>query len=281
MRSKRGKVTLFAKGERVVDGALAERRSGKPERAPAWYGQLLRPDKSHPEARINPQLDMMSLLRHVTIVEGIGRSITQTLEANVRTLGYEDERARQHARGVALTLQTWCSSRRLPPLIEAITQRSAKAFMRNLANRGKARRTIENYRTVLSRLWEHVASREAEFIRSSKHPESFACSTLLENPWDGLPVPKQKRTPTKSDGYSGPKRDQRGLGSGPIAVARMAMERAYRLKPMLRRFSADGITSNIAIARALNELGVKTPRGKLWDATGVRRLKERCGWSRK
>jgi hypothetical protein len=49
----------------------------------------------------------------------------------------------------------------------------------------------------------------------------------------------------------------------------------------LKALKQEGIVSNASIARALNQMGERTPRGKLWDATGVRHLKERCGWSRK
>jgi hypothetical protein len=252
----------FRKGQDVVEEALAA-RAGKPNpRYPTLY---LR------------QHDLMSMLRYVKLVDGKGRSITRTLERSLGALGYLTEKQRGQARRVARALQSWCPSRGLPPFVEAMHRGNARAFLADLRKDGLARRTAENYRTVLSRLWEHIRSIEAEFIRTAKHPEGFASSTPLENPWKGLAVPKpeSQRLPRKSGFEREPTVNKKGLTKGPAAAANKANERAYRLRATLTVLSQEGVVSNCGIARALNAMGERTPRDRLWDATGVRRLKTR------
>jgi hypothetical protein len=125
------------RGDRVVSEAVAERSGKTASRYPVHLAR---------------QNDQLSLLRYVKLVDARGRSVTRTLEANLHELGYVNEKQRTHARRAALALQTWCSKRGLPQFMEVMHRRNARAFLRDLAARGRAQRTIENYRTVLSRL---------------------------------------------------------------------------------------------------------------------------------
>lgn len=263
------------RGEETVDVALTALRSGTRGWIPQYMCQMLATGKP------NPQFDGTSFTRYCLLTSGYGRSITRTLEQSLRALGYVSEKQRQHARRVAHALQAWCSARDLPPSVEIITRRSARAFISDLSKDGLARRTIENYRAILSCLWEHMVRMEADYVRNSKfrlsYYDHYKNSTPLENPWMGLAVPQPRATrvpPPKTPAAT----NTRGLATGPAATTRNAVNRAYRLRLTLRDLSLKGITSNCAIAKALNGIGEKTPRGGTWDATGVRRLKVRCKW---
>jgi hypothetical protein len=266
------------RGEETVAVALAAAR-GEALDWPQYLRQVL-PPSSQSEFRINPQYDRMAFLRCVKLIDGKGRSITRTLERHLNALGYVSEKQRQHARQVAHALQVWCSSRDLPSLVEAISRRSARAFISDLSKDGLARRTIENYRTVLSRLWEQLGRMDADYVRNSKFRPTYENSTPLENPWMGLAVPQPRATrPSSKVAVNKPvATNTRGLARGPAATTRNAVNRAYRLRLTLTDLSRKGITSNCGIAKALNDMGEKTPRGGRWDATGVRRLKVRCRW---
>ncbi|WP_152594755.1 hypothetical protein [Massilia sp. BSC265] len=63
----------------------------------------------------------------------------------------------------------------------------------------------------------------------------------------------------------------RGCISGKAAMAK-ADAYALAMKPLLEVLENEGITSRSAVARALRELGVPTPRGGAWDARKVTNL---------
>jgi hypothetical protein len=227
------------------------------------------------------QHDQLSASRYIRLVTGRGHSLAKTLETNLNSLGYSGDKQQQHARRVVAALQTWCSRRGFPPVIEVLHRRNARAFLRNLDAKGLGRRTVENYRTVLSCLWDFVAASQAEMIRSSKRQKVWEGSTLLENPWKSLEVPKAQASSSSPKSDAATTADTQGLAKGPAATAKKARERAFVLRPTLRALSKEGIISNCGIARELNRMGERTPRGKFWDATGVRRLKIRCRWDYK
>ena len=164
--------------------------------------------------------------------------------------------------------------------MEVMHRRNARIFLHDLRAKGFALRTVENYRSVLTQLWKHVAELEAELLKRSPNQKSFETSIPIENPWKDLKIPeaKARRSPSRLEGERQGRANSEGLLKGPNATKKYATMRAYRLRMTLKDLLQKGIVSNGGIARALNEMGERTPRGGLWDATGVRRLKERCKW---
>jgi DNA invertase Pin-like site-specific DNA recombinase len=71
----------------------------------------------------------------------------------------------------------------------------------------------------------------------------------------------------------------RKAGKGNAAAVARVQEGAYRraedLQPVIQEIQEQGVTGLRAIARALNQRGVVTPRGGKWHPTGVARLLER------
>lgn len=254
--------TAFKNGAKIVKEALAD-RAGRGDRS---YLTLPRFKN-----------DAMSVVRHVKLVDGRGRPIMRTLERSftVRTNLGEDQR--RHERGVARRLLVWCIKRGLPPFIELLNWRDAARFLRELAARGLARRTMDNYRSVLSRLWEYVADSDAEFLRHTKFPKIWERSSPLENPWKNIaiPPPKAKVISHRTKRSTRDASTQLGLLRGPLATAKQADQLALRLRSIIKGIRSKGITSKRGIARALNEMGEPTPRGKVWDATAVRRVEGR------
>ncbi|MGB5950117.1 MAG: recombinase family protein [Parvibaculum sp.] len=55
-------------------------------------------------------------------------------------------------------------------------------------------------------------------------------------------------------------------------LTRKARRGAYVYRPIIEELRAAGIRSNTALAQALNERGITSPRGGKWQATSVRRL---------
>jgi len=71
----------------------------------------------------------------------------------------------------------------------------------------------------------------------------------------------------------------RRAGKGNAAAVARVQEAAHRraedVQPVIEELQQAGVTSLRAIARALNERGIRTPRGGKWHPTGVARLLER------
>lgn len=63
--------------------------------------------------------------------------------------------------------------------------------------------------------------------------------------------------------------------AGRTAQKAKAMARAADLAPMIRELEAHGITSLGAIAKALNERGVPTAKGKAWSAAQILRVRNK------
>jgi DNA invertase Pin-like site-specific DNA recombinase len=68
------------------------------------------------------------------------------------------------------------------------------------------------------------------------------------------------------------RRARKGNRAGVAAVKRQANEHAERLRPVLEGLRAEGITTLIGIAEALNERGMQTARGGSWYPATVRNL---------
>ena len=68
---------------------------------------------------------------------------------------------------------------------------------------------------------------------------------------------------------------RRGSEAGCAALQRQAERRADDLAPIVREIQASGVTSARGIAKALNERGIPTPRGKAWAPQSVVNLLER------
>jgi DNA invertase Pin-like site-specific DNA recombinase len=64
----------------------------------------------------------------------------------------------------------------------------------------------------------------------------------------------------------------RGSAAGGAAARRIADSHAAMLQPVVERMKGEGIVSLGAIARALNDEGMRTPRGGSWHASSVRNL---------
>lgn len=54
-----------------------------------------------------------------------------------------------------------------------------------------------------------------------------------------------------------------------------ANERAERVRPIVERLQAEGITSHAALASELNRMGVASPRGSRWRGSSVASLLRR------
>jgi DNA invertase Pin-like site-specific DNA recombinase len=68
------------------------------------------------------------------------------------------------------------------------------------------------------------------------------------------------------------KRAGKGTTAALAAVSANAAEHARRLRPVILRLQASGVTSLGGIASALNDEGMLTPRGGRWHASSVRNL---------
>jgi DNA invertase Pin-like site-specific DNA recombinase len=74
------------------------------------------------------------------------------------------------------------------------------------------------------------------------------------------------------NGAAALRRSQSGSVAGTAAIKLKADQHAARLRPIIERLRSDGHTSLGAIARALNQEGMITPRGARWHASSVKNL---------
>lgn len=70
-------------------------------------------------------------------------------------------------------------------------------------------------------------------------------------------------------------RAQKGNSAAVEAVRQHADKHAAQLRPVVASFADEGVTSLGAIAKALNERGMLTPRGGKWHKSSVRNLLRR------
>ena len=109
-----------------------------------------------------------------------------------------------------------------------------------------------------------VAQQEREAI-SARTREALAAAkargTRLGNP----------------NGAAALQRAGKGNAASVAARIRNADAHAERLRPVLDQMRKDGIVSLSGLAKAMNEGGIRTPRGGRWEATSVRNLVARLG----
>lgn len=74
------------------------------------------------------------------------------------------------------------------------------------------------------------------------------------------------------NGAAALKRAGKGTAAALEAAKRNADAHAERLRPIVAQLRADGITSLGGLATALNDGGMRTPRGGRWHASSVRNL---------
>jgi len=74
------------------------------------------------------------------------------------------------------------------------------------------------------------------------------------------------------NGAAALKRAGKGNAAGVQAIQKLADSHAEDLRPVLAGFKEAGISSLGAIAKALNDGGIKTPRDKAWHKTSVANL---------
>ena len=67
----------------------------------------------------------------------------------------------------------------------------------------------------------------------------------------------------------------RGNGEAVVGLMRRADERAATFRNTLHALAGEGITTARGVANALNSKGYPSPRGGLWTATAVQRLRSR------
>lgn len=79
------------------------------------------------------------------------------------------------------------------------------------------------------------------------------------------------------NGASSLLRAGRGNSASVQAIKARADEHAKRLGPVVEALKGEGVMSLGALAEALNERGMLTPRGGMWHKTSVRNLLERLG----
>lgn len=82
------------------------------------------------------------------------------------------------------------------------------------------------------------------------------------------------------NGAAALRRAGKGNAASVGVIKAKAAERAGDLRPVLDGLRSEGITSLGAIAAALNERGMKTPRGGTWHKSSVRNLIDRVEGSR-
>ena len=63
---------------------------------------------------------------------------------------------------------------------------------------------------------------------------------------------------------------------GAAAKRKAADDFARNVLPIVRQLQSSGVTGLVSIATALNERGVRTPRGRMWHASSVRNLLRRA-----
>lgn len=74
------------------------------------------------------------------------------------------------------------------------------------------------------------------------------------------------------NGAAALRRAAKGNTAAVRKVTEGAQQRALELAPVIEELHQEGITGHRAVARALNERGIKTPRGGSWHPTAVARL---------
>ena len=77
---------------------------------------------------------------------------------------------------------------------------------------------------------------------------------------------------TKLGGHRGYSPNDMDRSKAAQAKAMKAVEDAQRVKPTIDVLALEGVTSLGGIARALNDQGITTAQGKLWQATTVKRV---------
>ncbi|PWC56656.1 recombinase family protein [Azospirillum sp. TSO22-1] len=70
---------------------------------------------------------------------------------------------------------------------------------------------------------------------------------------------------------------RQGSAAGSTVIRQQASRRANDLVPIVSEIRASGVTSVRGIAKALNDRGIPTPRGKAWAPQSVANLLERIG----
>jgi len=79
------------------------------------------------------------------------------------------------------------------------------------------------------------------------------------------------------NGAAALKRADKGNAAGVAAIRVAADSHAKNLQPVVNTLAAEGVTSLGAVAEALNERGMLTPRGGRWHKSSVRNLLDRLG----
>jgi len=81
------------------------------------------------------------------------------------------------------------------------------------------------------------------------------------------------------NGAAALKRADKGNAAGVAAIRVAADSHAKNLQPVINSLASEGATSLGAVAEALNERGMLTPRGGRWHKSSVRNLLNRLGAS--
>ncbi|MBB6248263.1 recombinase family protein [Rhodanobacter sp. A1T4] len=79
------------------------------------------------------------------------------------------------------------------------------------------------------------------------------------------------------NGAAALKRADKGNAAGVAAIRVAADSHAKNLQPVINSLASEGMTSLGAVAEALNERGMLTPRGGRWHKSSVRNLLNRLG----
>jgi DNA invertase Pin-like site-specific DNA recombinase len=77
------------------------------------------------------------------------------------------------------------------------------------------------------------------------------------------------------NGAAALRRAERGNAASVLAIRHAADSHARNLKPVLDALASEGVVSLGAVAAALNERGMLTPRGGQWHKSSVRNLFQR------
>jgi hypothetical protein len=264
--------------ERIVDAGHALRLRKNTE---AW--QELGKSQGH-----SPESDILQTWRLLSVRGGPTRFIVSCFE-NMWPVVYPtmgNLRTVRLARRAVRLLHEWCGAQGLPATFEAVTRHNARSFLGHVLATPRSVRTAENYRAVLAQLWDAAIESEVREAKDFKDRARFPNATPMINPWRDpetrpatIALRSKAKRRTRASSTANPN-SLAMLREGPKALKRKADTFARRAAWFLKGLCDAGVdpNNNSALAIALNEAGFLTERRCLWDATRVRRLKERVKW---
>ena len=302
MASDSARKALIREDDKIVEAALAERagRGADPRWHPdeetlladlhAWA--TIGPGSPNgPKPEWVPRIDPIELDRYHDIVDGNAR-FYEYFNRRFKD-HYPSPKSHEHAKRAVAQLEEWCRATDHPGSIPAFSVYRATCFLTAMAAKGCARRTLENYRAVYARLWEHYLDSRADWIAAEDRgrPAGRKRARPFLNPWT---QPETRPTQIIAATTKSPPRHRASgyrlsrtsaasianLDKGRQVRAKRVSAEAERLEMFVALRRDKGRKSAHQLAVELNEVGLRTPRGKQWDSKSVDRLLGRLGLKR-